>query len=98
MGWQKKKQEVEFETYRIVKENTMAADDLVIQLARASVAMILIIFSWNIPASALAQLIHWGVGTHMCQYTMPSIPSLVQAMARRLIGAKPLSEPILEYC
>ena len=31
----------------------------------------------------------------MCQQT---IPSLVQIMACRPVGAKPLSEPMLEYC
>ena len=42
-------------------------------------------------------LTHWGRGTHiyMCHQ---SRPSLVQIMACRLFGAKPLSEPMLDYC
>ena len=31
-------------------------------------------------------------------YVSVSYPSLVQIMACRLAGAKPLSEPMLEYC
>ena len=31
-------------------------------------------------------------------YASENLPSLVQIMACRLVGAKPLSEPILEYC
>ena len=32
---------------------------------------------------------------YMCQYNMPT---LVEIMACRLVGTKPFSEPILEYC
>ena len=39
-------------------------------------------------------IIHWGRGMHMRQYTMPS---LVQIMACRLFGAKPLPKPILPF-
>ena len=38
---------------------------------------------------AHCDLIHWDRATHMCV----SDPSLVQIMACRLVGAKPLSEP-----
>ena len=31
-------------------------------------------------------------------YALVNYPSLVQIMACRLIGAKPFSEPMLEYC
>ena len=31
-------------------------------------------------------------------YASVNLPSLVQIMACRLTGAKPLSEPMLEYC
>ena len=31
-------------------------------------------------------------------YATVILPSLVQIMSCRLVGAKPLSEPILEYC
>ena len=31
-------------------------------------------------------------------YASKNLPSLVQIMACRLDGAKPLSEPMLEYC
>ena len=40
-------------------------------------------------------LTHWGRVTH---HASVNWPSLVQIMARRLDGAKPLSEPMLEYC
>ena len=36
-------------------------------------------------------LIHWGRVTHIC---VSNEKSLVQLMARRLVGAKPLSEPM----
>ena len=58
--------------------------------------------------SSEAQLVHWGwccaiitqqwpieVEWYMHQLTTPS---LVQIMSCRLISAKPLSEPMLEYC
>ena len=32
-----------------------------------------------------------------CIYTSVNLPSLVQIMACRLVGAKPLSEPMVEY-
>ena len=41
-------------------------------------------------------LTHWGWLTHL--YASAGYPSLVQIMACRLNGAKPLSEPTLEYC
>ena len=31
-------------------------------------------------------------------YASVNLPSLVQIMACRLVGAKPLSKPMLEYC
>ena len=31
-------------------------------------------------------------------YASVNLPSLVRIMACRLVGAKPLSEPMLEYC
>ena len=31
-------------------------------------------------------------------YVSVKLPALVQMMAWRLVGAKPLSEPMLEYC
>ena len=34
--------------------------------------------------------------THI--YELVNLPSLVQIMACRLVGTKPLSEPMLEYC
>ena len=34
----------------------------------------------------------WGI------YASVNFPSLAQVMACRLSGAKPLSEPMLEYC
>ena len=37
---------------------------------------------------------HWGRVTHICISKL----TLVQIMACRLAGAKPLSEPMLEYC
>ena len=40
-------------------------------------------------------LTHWGRVTYMHQLTRPS---LVQIMACRPLGAKPLSEPMLGYC
>ena len=39
---------------------------------------------------------HWGGVMHI--YTSVNYPSLVQIMACRLVGAKPLSGPMLEYC
>ena len=42
--------------------------------------------------SAMTQ---WGWVTHMCHQPRPS---LVEIMAFRLAGPKPLSEPMLEYC
>ena len=33
-----------------------------------------------------------------CIYASVNLPSLVHIMACRLVGAKPLSEPMLEYC
>ena len=38
-------------------------------------------------------LTHWGRVTHICV-----LASLVQIMVCRLVGAKPLSKPKLEYC
>ena len=43
-----------------------------------------------------ANLTHWGRVTHI--YASVNQSSLVQIMACRLVGAKPLSEPMLEYC
>ena len=40
-------------------------------------------------------LTHWGRVTHLC---VSNFPSLVQIMACRLVSAKPLSKPMLEYC
>ena len=40
-------------------------------------------------------LTHWGRVTHIC---VGNLTSLVQIMACRLDGAKPLPEPMLEYC
>ena len=40
-------------------------------------------------------LTHWGRVTHIC---VSKFPSLVQIMACRLVGAKSLSEPVLECC
>ena len=42
-----------------------------------------------------AELTHWGRMTHIC---VSKLSSLVQIMACRLVGAKPLSEAMLEYC
>ena len=39
-------------------------------------------------------LTHWGRVTHIC---VSDLTTLVQIMACRLVGAKPLSEPMLEY-
>ena len=36
--------------------------------------------------------------THRGGYASANYPSLVQIMACRLVGAKPLSEPLMEYC
>ena len=44
---------------------------------------------------ALDVLTHWGRVTH---YVSVNYPSLVQIMPCCLVGAKPLSEPMLEYC
>ena len=41
-------------------------------------------------------LTHWGRVTHL--YASVNKQLLVQIMARRLVRAKPLSEPVLEYC
>ena len=41
-------------------------------------------------------LTHWGRVTHI--YASVKQPSLFQIMACRLVGAKPLSSPMLEYC
>ena len=40
-------------------------------------------------------LIHWGRAMHICVSKMNTI-GWVNAL--RLVGAKPLSEPMLEYC
>ena len=40
-------------------------------------------------------LTHWGLVMHICHQPRPS---LVQIMACRLFGAKPLSKPMLGYC
>ena len=39
---------------------------------------------------------HWSRVTHI--HSSVNFPSLVQIMASRLVGAKPLSEPMMEYC
>ena len=39
-------------------------------------------------------LTHWGRGTHIC---VSKLTIIVQIMACRLAGAKPLSEPTMEY-
>ena len=39
-------------------------------------------------------LTHWGGVTHICAGNL----SLAQIMACRLVGAKPLPEPMIEYC
>ena len=44
---------------------------------------------------AVHWLTHWGRVAHMCTSI---IVSLVQIMACRIFGAKPLSESMLEYC
>ena len=54
--------------------------------------------SWgNIPNALISKLslTHWGRVTHIC---VCKFPSLVQIMACRPVGAKPLSKPMLEYC
>ena len=43
-------------------------------------------------------LIHWLIEAEWGIYAFVIWPSLVQMMACRLVGTKPLSEPILEYC
>ena len=48
----------------------------------------------GVRASASLALTHWGWVTHIRQWPMPS---LVQIMACRLLGTKPLSEPLLEF-
>ena len=47
-------------------------------------------------------LTHWGRVTHICvgklTIIINKIPALVQIMAWRRPGDKPLSEPVLEFC
>ena len=43
----------------------------------------------------MSQLTHWGRVTHIC---VSKIVIIGSDMACRLVGAKPLSEPMLEYC
>ena len=53
--------------------------------------------NYSVHAQAACSLIHWGRVTHA--YMRPkTIPSLVQKMACRLVGANPLSEPMLWKC
>ena len=54
---------------------------------------VLIGSSNGLAPNRLQILTHWGRVTHICVDK-----SLVQIMACRLIGAKPLSEPMLDYC
>ena len=49
----------------------------------------------KIKSSYLICLTHWGRVMHIC---FSKKKTFVQIMACRLIGAKPLSEPMLEYC
>ena len=49
----------------------------------------------KIKSSYLICLTHWGRVMHIC---FSKKKTFVQIMAFRLIGAKPLSEPMLEYC
>ena len=49
--------------------------------------------SWNL--AALQVLTHWGRVTHICVIKLTIIGS---DNGLRLAGAKPLSEPMLEYC
>ena len=61
------------------------------------------IFHWNIfPKVHLTIINHcltqWGWVMHIYIYESLNYPSLVQIMACCLVGTKPLSGPMLEYC
>ena len=43
----------------------------------------------------VCRLTHWGRVTHIC---ISDLTIIFQIMACRLVGAKPLSEPMLNYC
>ena len=51
--------------------------------------------SGHIYSHSCLALTHWGRVTHIC---VNKLTIMVQIMACRLAGAKPLSEPMLEYC
>ena len=50
---------------------------------------------WRKYNSSVLGLTHWGRVTHIC---VGKKTSLVPMMACGLVGAKPLSEPMLKYC
>ena len=52
-------------------------------------------FYLTLPRATYQGLTHWGQVTHIC---ISKKTSLVQAMACRLVGAKPLPEPMQDYC
>ena len=49
----------------LIAHDIIAADDLVMQGARISIAMVLVWFAWNIPVIPLAGLTHWGRVMHI---------------------------------
>ena len=54
--------------------------------------------TYNVPRATTTIsycLTHWGRVTHIC---VGNLTILVQIMACRLAGSKPLSEPMMEYC
>ena len=73
---------------------TPPADDLVMHSMHG---IDLEIWPWNILTFAQEKLINSPApsATYICQWTKSA---LVQMMACRLIGAKPLSKSMLEYC
>ena len=77
--------------------NTVAADVLATHGARTSTAIVLTQFQ-NIPVSSPEELQLQLIETEWRRYASVNLPSLVQIMTCRLVGAKPLSEPMIEYC
>ena len=55
-------------------------------------------WGWMMPIYCISKLTHWGRVTHIYVCVGKLTIILVQIMACRLNGVKPLSEPVLEYC